>query len=262
VIEDGVEERFAVRLNTHGWMEVISGVGSLRILLTNDDGIDAPGLAALRAAVLATFADRLTELYVVAPDSQRSEFSHGVTSALPLRVVEFAERAWATSGTPADCVRVALTTLCPDVDLVLSGINAGANLGTDLITSGTFAAAREAYLRGFTAIAISHYRRPDVPSSWDHAPRWLSGVLEKLADAIAAEDRSLWNVNLPAVAPDSSPEHEICPIDSRPIPLQYRRDDQGGYRMVCDFHGRPRTDGGDVDVCFSGKISISRADRY
>ncbi len=231
----------------------------MRILLTNDDGFDAPGLAALRQSVLAAFGQRITQLYTVAPDSQRSEYSHGVTSAVPLRVDEVEPGVWATSGTPADCVRLAVTTICPEVDLVLAGINAGANLGTDLITSGTFAAAREAHLRGVAAIAISHYRRPDVPSTWGHAPQWLSGILSRLADAIASGDCPLWNVNLPAVDPQSAPVEQLCPIDTVPIPLQYFQSPCGGYRMTCDFHGRPRTAGCDVDVCFSGKISISRA---
>lgn len=234
----------------------------MRILLTNDDGFDAPGLAALRQSVHAALGPRITQLYIVAPDSQRSEFSHGVTSAVPLRVVEVEPNVWATSGTPADCVRLAVTTLCPDVDWVLAGINAGANLGTDLITSGTFAAAREAHLRGVAAVAISHYRRPDVPATWDHAPQWLAGILQRLADATAGGDCGLWNVNLPAVDPQSSPAEQWCPVDRVPIPLQYRLSPGGGYRMTCDFHGRPRTAGYDVDVCFSGKISISRADGF
>ncbi len=231
----------------------------MRILLTNDDGFDAPGLAALRQSVLAALGPRITQLYTVAPDSQRSEYSHGVTSAVPLRVDEVEPYVWATSGTPADCVRLAVTTICPDVDWVLAGINAGANLGTDLITSGTFAAAREAHLRGVAAVAISHYRRPDVPSTWDHAPRWLAKILCRLADAAGSGDAALWNVNLPAVDPQSAPAEQVCPIDTLPIPLQYLRSPEGEYRMQCDFHGRPRTAGGDVDVCFSGKISISRA---
>jgi 5'-nucleotidase len=202
-------------------------------------------LAALRESVLEAFGSRLERLYTLAPDSQRSEFSHGVTSVMPLSLVQVAPHTWATDGTPADCVRLALTTLFPDVDLVLSGINSGANLGTDLITSGTFAAAREAHLRGVAAVAISHYRRPDLPATWDHAPRWLSGVLAQLAAAATTHRTALWNV---------------CPIDSLPIPLRYRVNADGGYRMTCDFHGRPRTAGSDVDVCFSGKISISRAD--
>jgi len=234
----------------------------LRILLTNDDGFDAPGLAALRQSVLAALGSRITQLYTVAPDSQRSEFSHGVTSAVPLRVVEVDPNVWATSGTPADCVRLAVTTICPDVDWVLAGINAGANLGTDLITSGTFAAAREAHLRGVAAVAISHYRRPDVPATWDHAPQWLAGILQQLADVTTGGDCGLWNVNLPAVDPQSVPVERWCAVDTVPIPLRYCLSPGGGYRMTCDFHGRPRTAGCDVDVCFSGKISISRADSF
>lgn len=226
--------------------------------MTNDDGIDAPGLAALCQSVVQGLGERVRRLSTIAPDGQRSELSHAVTSALPLRIVEVAADTWAVTGTPADCVRLGLTTLCRDVDLVFAGVNAGANLGTDLITSGTFAAAREAHLRGVPAIAISHYRRPGVPATWDHVPRWLGAVLDGLATAAVSGECGLWNVNLPAVAPDTTPPPQLCPVDTLPIPLQYVTDGSGDYRMSCDFHGRPRTPGHDVDVCFSGKISISR----
>jgi len=244
----------------------------VRILLTNDDGIDAPGLAALRHTIEVALGDRVDQIYTVAPDCQRSECGHGVSSGKPLRILATGPAAWAASGTPVDCVRFALAHLCPDVDLVVSGINAGANLGTDLMVSGTFAAAREAHLRGIAAVAISHYRRPDVPRTWDHAAGWLAEPVRNLVLAIKRGDRSLWNINLPAIDPlaqgNAAPEAVICPVDRTPIPLRYLPAQLSGepdsylagcFHVESDFHNRPRTTGSDVDICFGGRISISRA---
>ena len=249
---------------------------TLRVLLTNDDGIDAPGLEALRSTVEYAFGDELERVYTLAPDCQRSECGHGVSSGKPLRIVETGSSAWSASGTPADCVRFALTSLCPDVDLVFSGINAGANLGTDLMVSGTFAAAREAHNRGVPAIAISHYRRPDVPRTWQHAPTWLASTLRDLLARIGRGEGRLWNINLPAIDPDSLspgsiPPAVFCPVDRTPIPLAYLPATVAGeldiqtardFYVESDFHNRPRQPGSDIDVCFGGKISISLAEQY
>lgn len=134
----------------------------MRILLTNDDGIAAPGLAALWRAVRD-----LGEVTVVAPTVERSAVGHAITIADPLRATEhegpdgFA--GWAVSGTPADCVKIAVgAILGAPPDLVLSGINQGANLGTNVLYSGTVSAATEAAMLGLTAAAISL-------ASWDYA---------------------------------------------------------------------------------------------
>ena len=244
--------------------------------MTNDDGFDAPGLHALRAMVDEVLGDLVTQVYTVAPDCQRSECGHGVSSGKPLRIVETGADAWSASGTPVDCVRFALTTICPDVDLVLSGINAGANLGTDLMVSGTFAAAREAYNRRVPAIAISQYRHPNVPRTWDHAPQWLAVPIRELINQILRGDRGLWNINLPAIdpitlPPGQTPDSVNCPVDCTPIPMRYVPAKVAGeidiesaqsYQVETDFHNRPRAFGSDIDICFGGKISISRAIGY
>ena len=112
----------------------------MRILLTNDDGIDAPGLAALRDAAAVLGGD----LVVVAPAECHSGCGHRVTTDRAIRVEELARGRFRVGGTPADCVRIAVAQLVPDAALVLSGINAGGNLGADVHHSGTVAAAREA----------------------------------------------------------------------------------------------------------------------
>lgn len=144
------------------------------ILLTNDDGIDSPSFPALEQA----FSDH--EVYVVAPDRERSGQSHAITLKGPLRLKELAPRRWRCDGTPADCVLLALKgDFVPKPDLILSGLNLGPNLGTDLIYSGTAAAARQASLYEIPALAgsLAQARGP-----WDPQPaaHWLKDHLEEL----------------------------------------------------------------------------------
>jgi 5'-nucleotidase len=121
------------------------------LLLSNDDGIDAPGLGALARA-----AAGLGDVWVVAPDSERSACSHSLTLHRPLRIQDRGNQWFAVDGTPADCVYLALHHLLPkEPALVLSGINRGANLGDDVLYSGTVAAAREGALHHFPALAVS-----------------------------------------------------------------------------------------------------------
>src|SRR4051794_34816796 len=112
------------------------------LMLTNDDGIEAPGLSALEAAAEGVGERRI----VVAPAGPQSGCGHAVTTHRPIRVDRRGESAFAVEGTPADCVRLAIHHLDPGVDWVLSGINSGGNLGADVYHSGTVAAVREAVL--------------------------------------------------------------------------------------------------------------------
>ena len=225
----------------------------MRIVLTNDDGIDAPGLAALAAA-----AARLGgEAVVVAPLEPHSGCGHRVTTDRPLRVEAAGPGRFAVAGTPADCVRLALATLAPDAAIVVSGINAGGNLGVDVHHSGTVAAAREAALHGRRAVAASQYHRRGSVIDWARAARWLDDVLARLPlDATAPGE--FWNVNFPDLpAAVADPTVVECPLDASPFALAYRETD-GGWHYDCRYHERPRTAGGDVDVCFSGAIAVTR----
>src|ERR1043166_3476254 len=126
----------------------------MKFLVTNDDGIDAEGLAALvEAAALCG------DVICVAPDSHYSGCGHRVTTDRPLKLSRAGDDRWALDGTPADWVRVALAHVVPDVDWVLSGINHGGNLGVDVFHSGTVAAVREAALHGKRAIRPRPHRR-------------------------------------------------------------------------------------------------------
>ena len=169
----------------------------MRILLTNDDGVYAPGLAALHAALKACH-----EVTVVAPETEQSAVGHAITLSDPIRVRPLGPRTgfagYAVSGTPADCVKLALHELLPQKpELVVSGINLGANLGVNLLYSGTVSAATEAAIQDLPAMAVSlgTLRDPD----FSLAARFMAGLIEKLPQLDIPLRVSL-NVNVPALA--------------------------------------------------------------
>jgi len=224
-----------------------------RIVLTNDDGIDAPGLEALARTV----AGLGLECVVVAPEECHSGGGHRVTTHRALAVREAGPGRFAVDGTPADCTRLAIARLVPDAGIVLSGINAGGNLGIDVWLSGTVAAAREAALHGLRAVAASQYRGRDAAIDWQRAAEWLAPVVAGLLDAPHTPGE-FWNVNLPASPPAGrSPEAVACPVDPSPFALDFR-DSPEGYHWAADYHRRPRRSRHDVEVCFGGDISVSR----
>ena len=171
----------------------------MRVLLTNDDGIGSPGLRALQAALAPQH-----EVWIVAPDSNRSGSSHSITLGTASRFRRTGPREHTCWGTPADCVVVALMGLVPaPVDLVLSGINLGPNLGTDILYSGTAAAARQAAFMGRPAVACS-LASYSPPYNLEYAARFLDANLEVFV-SLWAEDHFL-NINFPNQARSPVPE--------------------------------------------------------
>src|SRR5436189_4622105 len=163
------------------------------VLITNDDGVLAPGIRAL-ADGLRDFAD----VVVAAPDRERSAASHSISLDRPLRVDEVEPGTYAIDGTPVDCVYLALLHLVPRRPaLVVSGINNGYNLGSDVFYSGTVAGAVEAALRGVPAIAVSLERRR--PQDFSHAAAFLGAVAAETVRRgdSALPERSLLSVNVP-----------------------------------------------------------------
>jgi 5'-nucleotidase len=222
------------------------------LVLTNDDGIDAPGMQALLQA-----ADGLGRCRVIAPCGPLSGCGHQVTTHQTIRITRDSQGNLAISGTPADCIRLAVFSLATEVGWVLSGINAGGNLGTDVHSSGTVAAVREAAIRGVPGIAVSHYVARGRAIDWPRAAGWTSRVLRKLM-AQPCEPGTFWNVNLPHPAPGSEePDIILCPLDASPLPLDYRI--EGGIaRYTGDYQGRTRLPGSDVAVCFGGQIAVTQ----
>ncbi|HZV94413.1 MAG TPA: 5'/3'-nucleotidase SurE, partial [Candidatus Nitrosocosmicus sp.] len=145
------------------------------ILVTNDDGVHAPGLAALAAAL-----EPLGEVYVIAPDREQSAVGHALTLHRPLRVETLGERRFSVNGTPSDCVNLGVLGLLPEPPvLVVSGINHGANLGDDVTYSGTVSAAMEGTLLGVRSMAVSQ-AEPDAGGGFDAAGEVARAVATRL----------------------------------------------------------------------------------
>ena len=224
----------------------------MKFLVTNDDGIEAAGLAALVDAA-QTFGDPV----VIAPASAQSGVSHRVTWQEGVRIERRDDKRYAIHGTPADCVRLGLLKIVPDAKWVLSGINHGANLGADVHYSGTVAAVREAVLHGWPGIAVSHYRRSGVVYDWERATKWVSPILKDLL-ARPVEPGVFYNINLPNLPADAAqPEVVWCALDPNPLPLNYRHEEESDLYFAGDYQLRHRTPGADVDVCFGGRIAVT-----
>jgi 5'-nucleotidase len=174
------------------------------ILLTNDDGIRAPGLLAIYRELTA-----LGEVHVVAPETVQSATGHGITLSTPLltsRVtVEDAFTGTAVDGRPADCVKLAVAKILPrNPDLVISGINSGANVGINVIYSGTVAAAIEAGFLGLPSIALSLYLRNEIPVDYSRTAEISMTVVRHILDA-GLKGGQVVSVNLPPLRKDQSP---------------------------------------------------------
>jgi len=166
-----------------------------RILITNDDGIEAPGIR-----LLEEIARELSDdVWVVAPDHEKSGASHSISLHIPIRMRRVSEKSYAVMGTPTDCVLMAFFEIMKDrkPDLVLSGVNNGANLAEDVTYSGTIAAAMEGTLLGVRSIAMSVVRPLGGQPDWDGARRYLPGLLHSLIDSSHWPDGSFLNINFP-----------------------------------------------------------------
>lgn len=169
------------------------------VLLSNDDGIHAPGLKALAESL-----QELGELFIVAPDRERSATGHGITVHRPLRLETVTlpgvnARAWAVDGTPADCVKLAVEDLLPrPPELVVAGINQGPNLGTDVLYSGTVSAAIEGIINGFPSLAISltSYGSYDFTTAAEVARKVVTLVMKN-----GLPPGTLLNINVPPAKP-------------------------------------------------------------
>ena len=175
----------------------------MRILLTNDDGYHAPGLKVLEE-IAAAFSD---DIWIVAPAEEQSGAGHSLTLSRPLRVRRFSDKRFAVSGTPTDAVMMALARIMRDhqPDLILSGVNRGANLAEDVTYSGTVSAAMEGALAGVRSIALSQaYVREGMGDTvpFGAAAAWGVRALQPLIGAPLLP-RSLININFPAVAADA-----------------------------------------------------------
>ena len=182
----------------------------MRILITNDDGIHAPGFA-----VLERIARQISDdVWAVAPAEEQSGAGHSLTLTRPIRLRKHGDKRFSVSGTPTDAVMLALAHVMKDAppDLILSGVNRGANLAEDVTYSGTVSAAMEGALAGVRSIAMSQvYAREGMGDTvpFAAAEAWASRVLAPLLDAPFASGE-LVNINFPALAPDAVKGIRVC----------------------------------------------------
>lgn len=229
-----------------------------RILVSNDDGINAPGIK-----VLEKIAKSLSDdVWVVAPESEQSASGHSLTLTLPLRVRRISKRKFAVNGTPTDSVLLGVQHIISGKkpDLVLSGINAGANLGEDITYSGTVAAAMEGTLLGIPSIALSQARTYGENVRWAATEHYADGVIRKL---VAQEwpHNVLMNVNFPDAPPADVGKTEITVQGRRKIgdAITTGRDPRG-YDYVwigTDRNEDPSFKESDLKAVNEGRISVT-----
>jgi 5'-nucleotidase len=224
----------------------------VKVLLTNDDGIYSPGLAALNEEF-----SRSHEVWILAPDGERSGYSNSITISEPIRVTKVDERTYASSGTPADCVILATRgAIEADIEVVISGINIGPNLGSDIVYSGTCAAARQAAYREIPGIAAS-LNSFHSPFHFQPVARFISENLDALL--------SLWNadhfinVNAPNLAEPRSvaiTTPSMRRYDDHLLPFEPPR---GGTYYFVDGAPAPAqiVEGTDWHAVEHGAISVS-----
>jgi 5'-nucleotidase len=216
----------------------------LNILLTNDDGIYAPGLAALYREL-----QNLGEVTVVAPESEQSAVGHSISLITPLRVKEVSinggVEGWAVSGTPADCVKIAIAELLPALpELVVSGINLGPNVGINVLYSGTVSAATEASILGVKGVAFS-LNSYDINADFATGARLARDLLAQFQGCSCWTNGTCLNVNLPALPRDQVKGVRITRQDTGPLVEHFeRRVDprRHVYYWLAEIHARQEPD--------------------
>ena len=199
----------------------------MRVLVSNDDGVDAPGIRILAAQLRAAGH----EVWVVAPDRDRSGASNSLTLDQPIRVAQVDDATWRVYGTPTDCVHVALGGLLEhEPDIVVSGINSSANLGDDVIYSGTVAAAMEGRFLGLPAVAVSCASNGHGAQHYDAAARAAIEIIARLlVDPLPAD--TILNVNVP-----DRPWEQIRGFEAGRLGQRHRAEP---CIRQCDPRGRP-----------------------
>jgi 5'-nucleotidase len=241
----------------------------MKVLLTNDDGIQATGLNAMRRALLEVPG---VELAVIAPDSNRSATARSITTRKPLWVeeVEFEDGSsgFATDGTPVDCVRFAALGLVEfEPELIVSGINHGANLGDDITYSGTVAAALEGIVLGIPAIAVSQQAHEGRLDSWtgrewqredfEQAAAFAARMVEEL-EHVPMPEATLLNVNCPAGEVTGA---SACKLGKRiyrdNLALAEEQDGRRRYHIYGEEPGYQREEGTDFAAVAAGRIAVT-----
>jgi len=234
----------------------------MRILLSSDDGINAPGLE-----VLEEIARELSDdVWIVAPETEQSGAAHSLSMHHPVRLRQLGDRRFAVSGTPTDSVLMAMKVILKErgekaPDLLLSGVNRGSNLGEDVTYSGTVAAAMEGTLLGLPSIAMSQCFVDNQPIQWETAVHYGADVVRKLLDVKDWSNGTLMNVNFPNCGITDVKGMKIAPQGLRSV----------GENIVtgCDPRGKPyywiggsnrhsfNIPNSDIEACNNGFIAIT-----
>ena len=234
----------------------------MRILLTNDDGVSAEGLACLER-IAAALSD---DVWVVAPEVEQSGASRAMTFTEPVRVRTLSPRKFAVSGTPTDCVILAISDLIEGQrpDLVLSGVNRGANMGEDISMSGTVAGALQGMVLGIPSISLSQqadYTRESHVARFETAEAHAPGIIARLIE-LGWPANVVMNLNFPDVTPEEVREVEVTRQGFRDIcdlHAERRMDLRGRAYYWMGFFGRtdPMIEGTDLAALLQGRISVT-----
>lgn len=240
----------------------------MRILITNDDGINAPGLK-VAEAIAAEVAGPKAEIWTVAPAFEQSGVGHCISYTQPFMTAELGPRRWAAEGSPADCVLAAIYDIMPErPDLVLSGVNRGNNAADNTLYSGTIGAAMEAALQGLPAIALSQFYGPEnreLANPFEAAAKTGGNLVRGLLDKgvwDTGDYRLFYNINFPPVPGDQVKGHQV-------VAQGYRRETFFGVEPHLSPSGRkflwikggpqhhPTGPGTDVTANLEGYTSVT-----
>lgn len=235
----------------------------MKILLSNDDGVMAEGIKALTIAL-----SKEHDVYVIAPDRERSAAGHSLTLHTPIRVEELeskfgAKRIWITSGTPGDCVKIGINAILSEEekpDLIISGINHGPNLGSDILYSGTVSCAMEGAMMGYPSIAVSLASMSSEPELFQNVAEFMAKFVHKVKE-FNFPKKTILNVNVPGLMPEDLAGIAITRLGGKMFTDEYdKRVDPRGkvyYWMAGELIKQCENDDSDLNALRWNKVSIT-----
>lgn len=235
----------------------------MKILISNDDGVMAEGIKAL-----TTVLSKEHDVYVIAPDRERSAAGHSLTLHTPIRVEELeskfgAKRIWITSGTPGDCVKIGINAILSEEekpDLIISGINHGPNLGSDILYSGTVSCAMEGAMMGYPSIAVSLASMSSEPELFKNVAVFIGKFVHKIKD-FNFPKKTILNVNVPGLMPEDLAGVAITRLGGKMFTDEYdKRVDPRGkvyYWMAGELIKQCENDDSDINALRWNKVSIT-----
>lgn len=235
----------------------------MKILLSNDDGVMAEGIKALTIEL-----SKEHDVYVIAPDRERSAAGHSLTLHTPIRVEELeskfgAKRIWITSGTPGDCVKIGINAILSEEekpDLIISGINHGPNLGSDILYSGTVSCAMEGAMMGYPSVAVSLASMSSEPELFKNVAMFMAKFVHKIKD-YSFPKKTILNVNVPGLMAEDLAGVAITRLGGKMFTDEYdKRVDPRGkvyYWMAGELIRHCDNDDSDINALRWNKVSVT-----